>query len=131
MKIRDPKTMTKRPMREARQAMLRVCQMSSLDLPDQRVIALNISARGMGCRAVYPPSLGAYATFLLGPFGKADGHICWINGDRFGVRFVDEVDSLAIRFTKEGFRSLDYDLPRSEAFENFLMSELFRSGELR
>jgi hypothetical protein len=131
MKIRDPKVLAKRPVREVRQAMLRVCQMSTQNLPDQRVIILNISARGMGCRAVHPPGLGASATFLLGPFGEADGHVCWVNQGRFGIRFVEEVDSLAIRFTKEGFRSRDYDLPRSEAFENFLLSELFRSGELR
>lgn len=131
MKIRDQKAKSKRPTREARQAMLRVCQMISGDLPDQRVIILNISPRGMGCRAVYPPNLDAFATFLLGPFGEASGHVCWLKGDRFGIRFIEEVDSLAIRFTKEGFRSADYDLPRSEAFENFLLSELFRSGELR
>ena len=131
MKICIKTTMPKRPMREARQAVLRVCQMSSLNMDDQRVIILNISARGMGCRAVHPPILGAFTTFLLGPFGEASGHVCWLNGTRFGVRFSEEVDSIAIRFTKEGFRSLDYDLPRSEAFENFLLSELFRSGELR
>lgn len=131
MKFGHNQKIVKRPRREVRQAMLRVCQMSSLNLPDQRAIILNISSYGMCCRAVYPPGLGAIATFLLGSFGEADGHVCWVNRDRFGVKFFEEVDSLAIRFTKEGFRSLDYDLPRSEAFESFLLSELFRSGELR
>lgn len=85
----------------------------------------------MGCRAVYPPALDAEATFLLGPFGEAKGRICWLEGDRFGVRFDGQVDSIAIHFTKNGFRSLDYALPRSEAFEGLLLTELFRSGELR
>ena len=123
--------MAKRPMREARHVMLRVCQMASRNIAVQRVIMLNVSAHGMGCRAVYPPVLGTFATFLIGSFGEAIGHVCWLNGSRFGVAFDDEIDSLAIRFTKEGLSSLDYDLPRSEAFESFLLSELFRAGELR
>lgn len=131
MTQRAPKRTTGRPMREARQLILRVGQMSCEGLPDQRIMILNISPRGMGCRAVYPPALDSAAYFLLGPFGAAKGRICWLQGDRFGVRLDDQVDCLAIRFTKHGFRSLDYDLTRSEAFEGLLLSELFRSGELR
>ncbi len=111
--------------------MLRVGQMQCADMPAQRIMILNISHRGMGCRAVYPPALDDVATFLLGPFGEVKGYVCWLEGDRFGVRFNGQVDSIAIHFTKSGFSSLDYDLPRSETFEGLLLSELFRSGELR
>lgn len=131
MTQRVPKKTPRRPMREARQIMLRVGQMNCAGLPDQRIIILNISPRGMGCRAVYPPSLDAAANFLLGPFGAVQGRICWLEGDRFGVRLDEQVDCLAIRFAKNGFRSLDYDLPRNASFEGLLLSELFRSGELR
>lgn len=131
MKPGQDEKIAQRLCREARHTMLGVCQMSSLDLPDQRAIMLNISPRGMCCRAVYPPEPGSVATFLLGSFGEADGRICWVDRDRFGINFIEEVDCLAIRFAKKGFHSLDYDLPRSEAFESLLLSELFRAGELR
>lgn len=81
--------------------------------------------------AVHPPELDDIANFLMGSFASARGRVCWQQGNRFGIRFDEQVDCLAIRFTKTGFRSLDYDLPRCETFEGLLLSELFRSGELR
>ncbi|MGB5077747.1 MAG: PilZ domain-containing protein [Sphingorhabdus sp.] len=130
MKSVRRKKSTRQPVREARQATLHVCQMGAADLPDQRVIISNISSSGMACRAVYPPNVGERVSIMLGPFGEVGALVRWIDRDRFGVSFDEEVDSIAIRFTKTGFRSADYDLPQSEAFDGILLTELFRKGDL-
>lgn len=121
----------KAPTREHRQARLLICQMDRSDYASQRVVMLDISPCGMACRAVAPPEKDDIVWFQLGNLGEARGRVIWVDdGGRFGVRFNDEIDSITIMLSKTGFRSMDYDLPRNQAFESIMLSELFRAGEL-
>lgn len=120
----------KKPRCEHRQRRLLVCQMDSNTLDSQRVVMLDISPSGMACRAIAPPETGDDVWFQLGNLEEAQAKVMWVVGSRFGVRFTSEIDAIAISFAKTGFRSMDYDLPRDEAFERMMLSELFRAGEL-
>ena len=120
----------KKPRCEHRQSRLLVCQMDSEHQGRQRVVMLDISPSGMACRAIVPPETNDTVWLQLGNLGEAKGKVIWVKGGRFGVRFGTEIDCIAIMLAKTGFRSMDYDLPRDEAFERMMLSELFRAGEL-
>lgn len=104
--------------------------MDTSDNGSQRVVMLDVSPSGMACRAIRPPQKDDTVWFQLGNLEEARGKVMWVVGGRFGVRFNQEIDCIAIMLAKTGFRSMDYDLPRDEAFERMMLSELFRAGEL-
>lgn len=120
----------KAPPREHRQARLLICQMDRPRHDSQRVVMLDISPRGMACRAVDMPEQGDRVSFVLGDLGEAPAKVMWVEERRFGVRFDVEIDCISILLSRTGFRAMDYDLPRDTAFESIMLSELFHAGEL-
>ncbi len=115
----------RKPLRKRlpRHKKLRVIAMESDDLPVQLALLLNISERGIHCKAVTPPPMGALLRFQFGAIERARGKIRWVNGNSFGVELVDQVDVLAILFAKTGFRACDYALPLEPRFGNMLALE--------
>src|SRR5690606_35242234 len=57
-----------------------------------RVKVRNLSAGGMMAEGVVPVARGSLVSVELRNIGRVEGSVAWIQGERFGIAFVDEID---------------------------------------
>jgi hypothetical protein len=68
---------------------------------DHRVKVRNLSARGMMAECTVRVTSGAAVQVNLRNIGWVAGKVAWIQDNRFGIAFVDEIDPLLPRATVE------------------------------
>lgn len=62
-----------------------------------RVKVRNLSAGGMMAEGEAPVARGSLVSVELRNVGRVDGSVAWKQEDRFGIAFVDEIDSKLAR----------------------------------
>lgn len=62
------------------------------DLVDHRVRTRNLSAGGMMAEGPVPVTRGTDVRVFLRNIGWIDGTVAWVQGNRFGIAFLDEID---------------------------------------
>lgn len=68
---------------------------------DHRVKVRNLSARGMMAECTVRVTSGAGVEVNLRNIGRVAGRVAWIQDNRFGIAFIDEIDPLLPRATAE------------------------------
>ena len=68
---------------------------------DHRVKVRNLSARGMMAECTVRVTSGAGVEVNLRNIGWVAGRVAWIQDNRFGIAFVDEIDPLLPRAIAE------------------------------
>jgi len=68
---------------------------------DHRVKVRNLSARGMMAECTVRVTSGVAVDVNLRNIGWVTGRVAWIQDNRFGIAFVDEIDPLLPRATVE------------------------------
>jgi len=66
---------------------------------DHRVKVRNLSARGMMAEGTVRVASGAGVEVNLRSLGWVPGRVAWIQDNRFGIAFLDEVDPREVRAT--------------------------------
>jgi hypothetical protein len=77
---------------------------------DHRVKVRNLSARGMMAEGTVRVTSGAGVEVNLRSIGWVPGRVAWIQDNRFGIAFLDEVDPRVVRAPAAG--SADDHTPR-------------------
>lgn len=67
-----------------------------------RVKVRNLSAGGMMAEGDVPAMRGAGVSVDLRNIGPVQGTVAWIQGNRFGIAFVDDIDPKLVRAPVEG-----------------------------
>jgi hypothetical protein len=65
--------------------------------PAERAVVRNISAAGLMVELDEAPARGEFVSLNLGDIGWINGTVIWKVGNRFGVRFDEEIDPGKIR----------------------------------
>jgi hypothetical protein len=77
---------------------------------DHRVKVRNLSARGMMAEGTVRVSASAGVEVNLRNVGWVPGKVAWIQDNRFGIAFLDEIDPRLVRAPTSG--SADQGAPR-------------------
>jgi hypothetical protein len=80
-----------------RASMLLVADVRIGSEPAERAVVRNISAAGLMVELEQPPARGEFVSLNLGDLGWINGTVIWKVGNRFGIRFDEEIDPGRIR----------------------------------
>ncbi len=64
---------------------------------DHRVKVRNLSARGMMAEGTVRVSAGAGVAVMLPGSGWVAGRVAWIQDNRFGIAFAEDIDPATVR----------------------------------
>ena len=95
---------------------------------EHRVKVRNLSAGGMMAEGEVRVTRGSPVAVDLRNIGWVDGSVAWVQGNRFGIAFVDEIDPKLARAPVSALKPDNFATPR---FVRPPLAEAEQPGKLR